>query len=68
MGLTRGTVDDACAWYRAIAMHGMHGEEQSQEQVDQKGVLQSTTPGEEHDKEPADQRVSNDQDEIISME
>ena len=38
MGLTRGTVDDACAWYRAIAMHGMHGEEQSQEQVDQKGV------------------------------
>ena len=31
------------------------------------GVHLKTTQGEEHDREPADQRVSNDQDEIMSI-
>ena len=37
--IAAGTVGDVCAW--CIAMHGMHGQERRQEQVDQNGVLQS---------------------------
>ena len=40
MGLAGGIVSDACAW--CSAMHGMHGQEQSQEQVDENGVIQQS--------------------------
>ena len=42
MALAGGTVGDACVWCKA--MHGMHGQEQSQEQINQNGALQSFSP------------------------